>query len=407
MKTLRVLAAAALLAAPLGAQDLPVTIRAARLLDGRGVVMRNPLVTVQGGRITRIETGRPGVRASYDLGTLTLTPGLIDAHDHIAWHFNAQGRLHSGNDGESPAQGMLAIAGNAWATLQAGFTTAQELGSPEDRDLRAAIASGRVPGPRIVTSLEPITDARATPEQLRQLVRERKAAGADVIKIFASRSIRDGGAQTLSDSQLVALCSEAKAQGLRSVVHAHSAESMRAVALAGCTQVEHGVFATPEVLRLMAERGTWYDPQCSLVFRNYLDNRPKFEGIGNYNEAGFASMERAIPLARAAFRAALATPGLRLVYGTDAVAGAHGRNAEDLVCRVQEGGQSPMDALVTATSRNAEAMGLGAEVGTLAPGMQADIVGFDGDPSADITALRRPWFVMKGGVVVRLVPRQP
>ncbi len=401
MKIFSLFAGAGLLAAPLAAQDPAITLKAARLLDGRGSVIQNPLVTIEGGRIVRIERARPGALVTYDLSGMTVMPGLIDAHAHIAWHFNAQGRLHSGNDGETPTQGMLAIAGNAHATLMAGFTTTQELGSPEDRDLRAAIAARGILGPRIVTSLDPISDARATPEQLRQLVRDRKAAGADLIKIFASRSIRDGGAQTLADSQLVALCDEAKVQELRTVVHAHSAESMRAVALAGCNQIEHGVFATAEVLRLLAERGTWYGPQCALVFRNYLDNRPKFEGIGNYNEAGFASMEKAIPLARAAVRLALATPGLKLVFGTDAVAGAHGRNAEDLVCRVQEGGQQPMDALISATSRNAEALGLGGEIGALAVGLQADIIGFDGDPSTDITVLRRPRFVMKGGRLVR------
>ena len=391
----------AVLAAPVMAQERPVTLRAARVLDGRGGVIPDAVVTVQGGRILRVERSAPGRRVTHDLGELTLLPGLIDAHDHIAWHFNPAGKLHSRDDGESPAQGTLAIQANARATLRAGFTTTQELGSAEDKELRDAIAAGRVEGPRMLTSLEPISGASLTPEQLRRLVRDRKAAGADVIKIFASRSIRDGGAQTLSDSQLVALCGEAGAQGLRSVVHAHSAESMRAAALAGCTQIEHGVFATAEVLRIMADRGTYYSPQCALVFRNYLDNRPRFEGIGNYNEAGFASMERAIPLARAAFRLALATPGLRVVYGTDAVAGAHGRNAEDLICRVEEGGQPAMEAIVSATSLNAQALGMAGQIGAVIPGARADLIATDGDPSRDITVLRRVRFVMLGGVVVR------
>jgi imidazolonepropionase-like amidohydrolase len=335
---------------------------------------------------------------------MTLLPGLIEAHDHLAWHFNAQGRLHTGNDGETPAQSALAGAANARATLMGGFTTAQELGNDADRDLRDAIALGRIAGPRLLTSLEPITDQRLTPDQLRQAVRDRKAAGADLIKIFASRSIREGGAQTLSDEQLAAVCGEAKAQGLRSVVHAHSAESMRSAVQAGCSQIEHGVFATPAVLAMLAEQGVYFDPQCSLVFRNYLDNRPKYEGIGNYNAEGFAAMEGAIPLARAAFRQALATPGLKLVFGTDAVAGAHGRNAEDLVCRVQEGGQTPMDAIVTATSVNAGALGLGDRIGAVAPGLDADLIAVDGDPVSDITVLRRVRFVMKGGAVYRSDP---
>ncbi|HLG05858.1 MAG TPA: amidohydrolase family protein, partial [Gemmatimonadales bacterium] len=290
-------------------QDRPVTLHAARVLDGKGGILLDAVVTVQGGRITRVAPAAAGTAATYRLDGLTLLPGLIDAHDHVAWHFNPAGRLHTADDGETPAQAALAMAGNARATLLSGFTTVQELGSPEDRDLRDAIAAGRIAGPRVLTSLQPVSDARLAPEQLRQLVRDRKAAGADLIKTFASRSIRDGGARTLSDEQLAALCGEARAQGLRTVVHAHSAESMRAVALAGCGQIEHGVFATPEVLRLMAERSVYFAPQCALVFRNYLyDNRPRFEGIGNYNADGFAAMERAIPLALAAFKLALATP---------------------------------------------------------------------------------------------------
>src|SRR5947208_14298489 len=123
------------------------------------------------------------------------------------------------------------------------------------------------------------------------------------------------------------------------MVHAHSGESMRAATVRGCTQVEHGVFATQEVLDLMAQNGTYFDPQVCLVFRNYLDNRAKYDGIGNYNAEGFAAMEKAIPTATAMFTRAIHTPGLKVIFGTDAVAGAHGRNAEELVCRVQAGGQ--------------------------------------------------------------------
>src|SRR5262249_39740804 len=158
------------------------------------------------------------------------------------------------------------------------------------------------------------------PQRLRELVRQRAAAGADLIKIFASKSIREEGAQTMTQEQLDAACGEARARGLRTLVHAHSPESGRAAAMAGCNQVEHGIFATEEVLRLLAERGLYFDPQCCLVFRNYLENKPKFLGIGNYTEEGFSSMEKALPLAVATFRRALATPGLKIVFGTDAVA---------------------------------------------------------------------------------------
>jgi imidazolonepropionase-like amidohydrolase len=294
---------------------------------------------------------------------------------------------------------MLATAANAYATLMAGVTTIQSPGSAEDRDLRDWIAAGQIPGPRVLTSLGPIQSARLSPDSMRALVRRRKAEGADLIKVFASGSIRDGGQQTLSQEQLEAICSEAKAQGLRTIVHAHSAESVKATTLAGCTQIEHGVFASDETLKLMAERGTYFDPQICLVFRNYLDNRAKYEGIGNYNEAGFSAMEKAIPVAIEMFRRAIKTKGLKIVFGTDAVAGAHGRNVEELVCRVQEAGQTPMDAVISATSLAAEALRLGDQLGTVAPGMQADLIAVEGDPSKDITALRRVRFVMKGGRV--------
>jgi imidazolonepropionase-like amidohydrolase len=185
---------------------------------------------------------------------------------------------------------MLSTAANAYATLMAGFTTIQSPGSPEDKDLRDWIESGGVPGPRVLTSLNALSNARLSPDSMRAIVRRRKAEGADVIKIFASGSIRDGGQQTMSDEQLQAICSEAKAQGLRTMVHAHSVSSIKASVNAGCDQIEHGVFADDETLKLMADKGVYFDPQICLVFRNYLDNRAKYEGIGNYNEAGFAAM---------------------------------------------------------------------------------------------------------------------
>jgi imidazolonepropionase-like amidohydrolase len=261
-----------------------------------------------------------------------------------------------------------------------------------------------LPGPRLLTSLDPISNPQLSPDSLRAIVRKRKADGADFIKIFASASIRDGGKQTMSDEQLKAMCGEAKAIGIRTMVHAHSAESIRGATLAGCTQIEHGVFATQDVLDLMAQNGTYFDPQCSLVFRNYLDNRTKYDGIGNYNAAGFAAMEKAIPVAANVIRMASRTKGLKLVYGTDAVAGAHGNNAADLVCRVKDGGQDANQAIVSATSLNAEALGLRSEIGQVAPGFQADLIAVDGDPSRDITALQRIVFVMKAGRVVRYTP---
>ena len=382
------------------AQTKRVTVAAARALDGRGGVIEDARVVVEGGRIVAVEKGRPGgARPTIDLGGLTLLPGLVDTHAHLAWHLNKNDRLHTPDDGETAEEAKAAIAANALATLRAGVTTVQSPGSPEDKELRDAVERGEIPGPRVLTSLAPLDEKSGGPEAFHALVRERRKQGADLVKIFASKSIRDGGAATLTIDQLRAACGEARAFGLRTLVHAHSAESMKRATEAGCTQIEHGVFGTAEVFAMMAERGTYYDPHVCLVFRNYLDNRKRFEGIGNYNEKGFAAMEKALPLALAAFKRALATPELRVVFGTDAVAGAHGRNVEELVCRVQDGGQAPMAALVSATSLAAASLGLDGETGALSPGLSADLVAVEGDPSRDITALRRVAFVMKGGRV--------
>ena len=391
-------------AEPIGAQlSEPIAISAQRVLDGTGKQLSNAAVVVQGNRITSVGP----LPASFagrriDLGDATIMPGLVDVHAHVVWYFNAQGRYHTGNDGETPVQGALAAAGNAFETLRSGVTTLQSPGSPDDKDLRDAIARGAVPGPRILTSLGSISGG--SPDTIRQRVRDFKARGADLIKIFASRSIRDGGAPTMTIEQLQAACGESHAQGLRAMVHAHAAEAMKLAVDAGCDQIEHGVFATQEVLNQMAAKGTYFSPQCGLVFRNYLENRAKYEGIGNYNAEGFASMERAVPMAIAAVRTAANTPGLKLVFGTDAVAGAHGRNVEDLICRVNEAGQKPMDAIVSATSRAAESMKLGDSIGTLKSGLLADIIAVRGDPLADFTAMRRVVFVMRDGKVYRNAP---
>ena len=149
----------------------------------------------------------------------------------------------------------------------------------------------------------------------------------------------------MTDEQLEAACGEAKAVGLRTIVHAHSAESAKAATLAGCTSIEHGAYVTDDVFSLMEQKGTYYDPNIGLVLQNYLENKPKFLGRGNYTEEGFAFMEKGIAITRDTFKKALAHKKLKIVYGTDAVAGAHGRNYEEFIVRVRDGGQEPMAAL--------------------------------------------------------------
>jgi len=407
---LLVAVASALCAARLGLAQAQSTtvIRAAMLLDGRGVRIANAAIVVVGDRIGEVLVGDAAKNAAkpgnlvIDLGAATVMPGLIDGHVHINSYFNAAGRIHGRNDGDTPSMTAMGIAHNLRSMLMSGVTTAQSMGASEDATYRAAIANGSIVGPRLLTTLNPISDERLSPDTMRAIIRQRKADGADAIKIFASKSIREGGTTTMSAEQLNAMCGEAKSLGLRTLVHAHSAESMQLAVSAGCTQIEHGIFVTPDVLKLMAQKGTYYDPQCGLIFRNYLENRAKYEGSGNFNEEGFAAMQKAIPEAARIIGQAHATKGLKMIWGTDAVAGAHGRETDDLICRVNEGKLPAMTAIMSATSNGAEALGLGREIGSIAKGFRADIIAVSGDPSQHIESLRDVVFVMTGGVVQRV-----
>ena len=377
-----------------------IVIAASTVLDGRGHILHDVRIVMEGSKIVAIDPSieRP---VDYDLRGLTVLPGWIDAHVHITWIFGKDGK-NAGTEGTTQEDAYKAAA-NAWLTLMAGFTTVQSVGAANDLPLQDAIAKGIVPGPRILTAVKPLEgggDATGTPEEIRAFVRKQKAAGADLIKIFASQSIRQGGGMTLSQEQLNAACDEAKKQGLRALVHAYK-EAVRAATLAGCTEVEHGTLATDDDLKLMAEKGTYLDPQAGLVIENYLLNKDKYLGTPGYTVEGFAAMEKILPMNHDLVRRAAKTPGLKMVFGTDAVAGAHGRNAEEFIDRVRDCGVDPMAAMISANSLGAEALGMGDQIGSIAPGLQADIIALDGDPLKDITAVRRVVFVMKGGVVYK------
>lgn len=383
--------------ASVGAQQL--ILRTSTVLDGKGQVLHNKDLVIEAGRITAVRDR--GGRSDYDLSGFTVTPGWIDTHVHPSWHFNQQGRLDEGGPGskETPAETELYTEGDAYKILLGGFTTVQSLGAEADKPVRDFINAGILPGPRILTALRPITEATGSPEQIRAWVDKLKADGADEVKLFATKSIRDGGAQSMTDAQIQAACGEATKVGLRSVVHAHASSGARAAILAGCTSIEHGTFLDNSTLQLMAEHGTYFDPNF-LVLHNYLENKAKFLGIGNYTEEGFAAMQKGLPLVADVVKRATKYH-VKMVLGTDGVAGAHGRNAEEFIYRVKDGGVSPMAAIMSGTSVAAEALRLQNQIGSIAPGLQADLVAVKGNPIDDITAVRRVVFVMKAGKVYR------
>jgi imidazolonepropionase-like amidohydrolase len=403
------------------AKSKPIVLAASAVFDGKGNVLHDTRIVIEESKIVAIDPKAGPV--DYDLRGLTVLPGWIDAHVHLNWFFGKDGKLARVNFEslpESPRGGNAAGAGatreeaahaaasNAWVMLMAGFTTVQSVGSPNDIPLRDAIASGFLPGPRILTSNEPLSgqgEKTGTPEEIRAFVRKQKAAGADLIKIFAAGGMRSGP-PTLSQEQLDAACDEAKKQGLRTLVHAFR-DAVRMTVLAGCTEVEHGLGATDDDLRLMAERGTYFDPQAGLIIENYLLNREKYAGTPFFpaTPEGFEPMKELLPMLHDVIQRARKIPGLKLVFGTDAVAGSHGRNAEEFIDRVRDGGVDPMAAMISANSLGAKAMGMADRIGSIAPGLQADIIALDGDPSKDITSVRRVVFVIKGGIVYKNAAR--
>jgi imidazolonepropionase-like amidohydrolase len=389
-----------LIAAVCAAQSR-VVIQAGTVLDGRGGTLRNQQIVIEGSKIRSIAPTK--LAADYDLSRLTVMPGWIDTHIHLNWHMDASNKSVSG--GGKPEEMALYTAEDAWITLLGGFTTVQSVGAEIDATMRDMVNRGFLPGPRILTSLRQIQGQGRNPETrqqetfsveaLRAAVRKVKQDGGDVVKLFATTGLGAGGNQSMTDEQIQAVCSEAKAAGLRSVVHAIGDEGARASVLAGCTSIEHGTFLKDETLDLMAQRGTYFDPNL-LVLHNYLDKRDAF----TFNQQSLDTLEKGIAPTEDVLRRARAHH-VKVIFGTDAVAGSHGRNAEEFVYRVRDAHDKPADALISATSLSAESLGLGREIGTIAPGFEADLVATDGNPIDDITAVRRVVFVMKDGKVFR------
>ncbi len=240
-----------LISSQAAAQSKRIVIAASTVLDGKGHVLHDVRIVIEGSKIEAVDPvdSKSDPRAEpvdYDLRGLTVLPGWIDAHVHITWIFGQDGK-NAGQGGTTP-DAAYAAASNAWMTLMAGFTTVQSVGSPADVPLRDAIAKGSIPGPRILTAVEPLFgqgEKTGTPDEIRAFVRKQKAAGADLIKIYASGGMTRG-TMTMSQGQLTAACDEAKKQGLRTLVHAYR-DAVRAALLLDA-QRSNTVWARPRTI---------------------------------------------------------------------------------------------------------------------------------------------------------------
>lgn len=406
-KPLELLAALAVAVAAAGqAQESDIALVSDLAIDGYGNAIAHPVILVRGNRIVSVgsSTERPEDARLIDLTGYTILPGLIDGHVHIAASY--------AEEDAREAKLALHAALNASMTLMSGFTTARSLGDPDfiDLDLRDAIEEGLVPGPRLQVSSQWLDDGilagaegdrvaqgakPATEEEIRAWVRGRVEAGVDWIKVLATRSSRQGGTPVYSQEQLNWLVDEANRYGKPVSAHAHHPEGIRRSVLAGARTIEHGALIDSAAIQLMVEHGTYLCP--NLYLGEYYVAHAEEMG---YSGEALRYTKEFLPIRRGTFADAVRA-GVKIIFCTDANRGwlAEGTTAIEFLRR-NASGESPKDAIISATTEAAEALFI-TDRGNLEPGLLADIIAVDGNPLEDISALQRVVFVMKDGVVYR------
>ncbi len=417
-KTCLAVAAAALIVAPSAAQrgqsaaaaDAITILKPARVWDG-DTMHEGWSVRVKGERIDAVgpESATAAGARVIDLPGTTLTPGLVEGHSHILLHAYSETSWTDQVSREGLALRVARATNHLRSTLMAGFTTVRDLGTEgaqyADVELKQAVAQGIIPGPRVLTSTKAIVATGSYQpkfvvewnvpqgaeeadgvDSLTRVVRDQIGKGADWIKMYADYrwGPMPGSRPTFSLDELKLAVETARSAGVPVAVHANTAEGMRRATLAGVETIEHGGEGTPEIFKLMAERHVALCPTITAGAGPWPPTNPD---------------SPAAQRKRASFKAAL-DAGVTIINGSDVGTFPHGDNARELDAMVAYG-MPIAAALKSATSVAAKVLHMESQIGAVKAGLYADVVAFDGDPTKDLSALRRVKFVMKNGTVYK------